>query len=328
MMKHYDRDTTTDEVLAGVDLSAKRILITGTSSGLGRESARALASKGASITLAARDTNKNEGSAAAIREQVPGADLETRVIDLTSMESIRNFAKNFLAEHDDIDILINNAGIMACPHGTTRDGFEMQFGTNHLGHFLLTLLLAPALVHGAGSRVVTLSSGGHGLAGIDFDDPMFERREYDPWLAYGQSKTTNALFALELEHRLSDRGVKSFSVHPGMIMTELGRHMTEESMAQMRAHIQAQAKEAGATDEDAPAEMRFKSLEAGAATQVWAATAPELDLHGGAYLANCQLGEPGANVAETGVAPHARDPEAAARLWALSEEWVGQELDG
>ena len=328
-MSQYDRDTTTDEVLQGIDLSGKRIVITGTSSGLGRESARALASKGASVTMLARNASKNEAAAEAIREQVPGADLETRVVDLTSLESVRTLAKDFLNDHSRVDVLINNAGIMVCPFGTTSDGFELQLGTNHLGHFLLTVLLTPALVDGEASRVVELSSGAHGIAGVDFDDLMFERREYDPWVAYGQSKTANALFALELDRRLADRGVKAFSVHPGMIMTELARHMTAEVMEQMQVHIQARAEQDGATEEEATGgEMRFKSLEAGAATQVWAATAPELEAHGGAYLADCQVGEIGGNIADSGVAPHASDPEAAARLWSLSETLVGQQLVG
>ncbi len=326
-MTNFDRDTTTDEVLDGVDLAGKRIVITGTSSGLGEESARALASKGASITLCARNVSKNEAVADRIRESVPGADVETREVDLTSLRSVHAFAEGCLADLDGIDVLINNAGVMVCPFGKTSDGFEMQLGTNHLGHFLLTCLLAPALVRGdSQSRVVALSSGGHGIAGIDFEDPMFERREYDPWLAYGQSKTANALFALELDCRLGDRGVSAYAVHPGMIMTELGRHMTPEIMEQMQTRLRERAEESG---ESAPegGGMRFKSVAAGAATQVWAATAAELDDHGGAYLADCQLAVVGGNVADAGVAPHAVDPEAARRLWALSEELVGHKLD-
>ncbi len=327
-MSVFDRDTTTDQVLAGIDLSGKRILITGTSSGLGRESARALASKGASITLVARNSDKNEAAAAAIREQIPAADLETRVVDLSSLESIRSFASDFLADHDRVDVLINNAGIMACPYSTSSDGYEMQLATNHLGHFLLTLLLAPALINAGSSRVVVLSSGAHGMSGIDFEDPMFEHRPYDPWLAYGQSKTANALFALELDRRLGAQGVNAFSVHPGVIMTELARHMTEEVMAQMRVHVGARAAEGDTTPEEATGtKLRFKSLEAGAATQLWAATAAELAQHGGAYLADCQLGEVGGNVADAGVAAHARDAKAASRLWSLSEEWVAQTLE-
>ena len=326
-MAKYGRDTTTEEVLEGVDLSGKRIVITGTSSGLGQESTRALASKGALITMVARSAAKNEAVADAVREAVPGADLETRELDLTSLASIHAFADGFLADHDRIDVLINNAGVMACPYAKTSEGFEMQLGTNHLGHFLLSCRLAPALVDGdRRSRVVALSSGAHAMSDIDFEDPMFERREYDTWLAYGQSKTANALFALELEARLNGRGVNAYAVHPGMIMTELGRHMTPEVMEQMQVHIRARAER----DEPLPegGGMQFKSVEAGAATQVWAASAPELDNHGGAYLADCQVGVVGDSVADAGVAPHATNPETAARLWTLSEELVGYKLDG
>jgi len=326
-MSNYGSDTTTDQVLEGVDLSGKRIVITGTSSGLGLESARALAAKGAAITMLARNVDKNEAAAAQLRTQVPGAELETRLLDLTSLPSIRACAEGIRADHARIDVLINNAGVMCCPYSTTSDGFENHMASNHIGHFLLSILLAPALAGGAASRVVALSSGAHGMSGMDFDDPMFERREYDPWLAYGQSKTANALFALELDRRLRDRGVSAYSVHPGLIMTELGRHMDAEVMGLMQKHIERRAREAGAEGPiDTAAAMTFKSVEAGAATQCWAATAPELDGQGGKYLSDCQLatlGEPG----ETGVAPHAQDPDAAARLWTLSEKWVGQKLD-
>jgi len=321
----YGSETTTDEVLEGVDLRGLRILITGTSSGLGEESTRALAAKGASITMAARDPEKNAASEARVRARVPGADLETRTLDLTSLANVRAFAKEFLAERDRLDVLINNAGVMCCPHGTTSDGFEMQLGTNHLGHFLLTTLLAPALERSAPSRVVALSSGAHGICGIDFEDPMFERRAYDPWLAYGQSKTANALFALDLDRRLRDRGVSAYSVHPGMIMTSLGRHLNEETMRQMQERLLERAEAQGeAVDESGG--MKFKTVEAGAATQVWAATAPELADHGGAYLGDCQIGVVGGNVGANGVEPHARDPEAAVRLWELSEQLVGEGL--
>jgi NAD(P)-dependent dehydrogenase (short-subunit alcohol dehydrogenase family) len=306
----YGSETTTDEILLGADLRGKRIVITGTSSGLGEESTRALAAKGASITMAARDPGKNAASAGRVREQVPGADLETRTLDLTSLASVRAFAEGFLADHDRIDVLINNAGVMCCPHGTT------------LGHFLLTVLLAPALENSAPSRVVALSSGAHGICGVDFDDPMFERRAYDAWLSYGQSKTANALFALDLDRRLRERGVSAYAVHPGMIMTSLGRHLTEETMRQMQERMRKRAEAQGkAADESGG--MSFKTVEAGAATQVWAATAPELADHGGAYLADCQVGVVGGSLNENGVEPHARDPESAVRLWELSEKLVG-----
>ena len=318
-MSGYGKETTTDEALSGMDLSGKHVVITGASGGLGEESARALASKGALITMAARSAEKNAAAKERILEAVPGAALETRTVDLASLASVRAFAKDFLADHDRIDVLINNAGVMACPFGHTADGFEMQLGTNHIGHFLLTGQLDSAL--GKGSRVVALSSGAHGMADVDYDDPHFERRDYHSWIAYGQSKTANALFALELDRRLRARGAAAYSVHPGMIMTELGRHFTENTMSEM-AEMRAQRARDHGGDEDAP--MEFKPIEAGAATQVWAAVAPELDAHGGAYLANCSVGVPGGDISQSGVALYARDAESAARLWALSEEWVGE----
>jgi len=324
-VSRFNEATTTDEVLEGVDLRGKRIVVTGASSGLGEQSARALSSKGASVTMAARNPEKNEAAAARTRDRVAGADLELRTLDLADLSSVRSFAKGFLADHSRIDVLLNNAGVMVCPFGKTADGFEMQLGTNHIGHFLLTGLLAPALV--PGSRVVALSSGAHGITDIHYDDPMYEQRAYNPWDAYGQSKTANALFALELDRRMRDKGVHAFSVHPGMIMTELARHMTPEVMAQMaelRAE-RAERDEAGGAG-DAP-EMTFKPVEAGAATQVWAATAPELAEYGGMYLADCQLGIEGADVGGRGFEPYIRNTESAARLWTLSEEWVGQSFD-
>jgi NAD(P)-dependent dehydrogenase (short-subunit alcohol dehydrogenase family) len=322
-MSSYGPDTTTDEVLEGIDLSGKRILITGSSSGLGEESARALSSKGAAISMAARNPEKNEAAAARIREKVPDADLELRTLDLGSLESVRGFAKGFLADHQRLDVLLDNAGVMCCPQGTTSDGFETQLGTNHIGHFLLTGLLAPALVASAPSRVVVLSSAAHVMAGVDFDDPMFERREYDPWLAYGQSKTANALFALELNRRIAKEGVSVYSVHPGMIMTELARHLNAELLERMQKRVEERAK---AANTETPG-MSFKPVEAGAATQVWAATTGDLADHGGAYLADCQLGMTGAEYGERNVQPHAQDPDAAARLWTASEGWVGQAFD-
>jgi NAD(P)-dependent dehydrogenase (short-subunit alcohol dehydrogenase family) len=276
--------------------------------------------------MAARDVAKNEAAAALIRTQVPGAELELRELDLASLASVRAFAKDFLTDHDRIDVLMNNAGVMACPKGETSDGFELQLGTNHIGHFLLTNLLLPALLRGAPSRVVCLSSGAHGMAGVDFDDPMFERRDYDPWLSYGQSKTANALFALELDRRLRGRGVSGYAVHPGMIMTALGRHLTPETMAAMQERVAERAAEEGAAVDDAPA-MTFKPVEAGAATQVWAATSSDLDGHGGAYLGDCQLGVAGGNPAERGFEAHAADAAIAKQLWAASEGWVGQSFD-
>jgi NAD(P)-dependent dehydrogenase (short-subunit alcohol dehydrogenase family) len=281
--------------------------------------------------MAARDSEKNEAAAARVREEVPGADLELRELDLASLASVREFAKGFLADHDEVEVLMNNAGVMACPQDATSDGFELQLGTNHIGHFLLTNLLAPALGAGAPARVVCLSSGAHAIAGIDFEDPMFERRAYDPWLAYGQSKTANALFALELDRRLGEGG-SAYSVHPGMIMTALGRHLTPETLAAMSERVtERTAEEDASVGKDSPVgeapQMTFKPVEAGAATQVWAATSPVLEGHGGAYLGDCQLGVAGGNPSERGFEAHAADAAAAKQLWTASEEWVGQSFD-
>jgi NAD(P)-dependent dehydrogenase (short-subunit alcohol dehydrogenase family) len=327
-MRNFDKDSTTDEVLEGIDLTGQRIVITGTSSGLGLESTRALASKGAAVTMLARDVTKNEAAADQVRASVPGADLEVRELDLTSLASVRACAEGIVAAHPHIDVLLNNAGVMCCPYSQTTDGFENQLGTNHLGHFLLSILLAPALGGERPSRLVELSSGAHGMGDIDFDDPMFERREYDAWIAYGQSKTANALFALEFDKRLGARGVSAYSVHPGMIMTELARHFTPELMAGMQKRVEEAAREAGVEGPvDASAGMTFKSVEAGAATQCWAATAPELAGDHGKYLGDCQVGVVGENVADHGVEAYAQNPESAARLWTLSEQLVAQKLD-
>ncbi|MEW6270262.1 MAG: oxidoreductase [Thermodesulfobacteriota bacterium] len=306
----HGADTTTDEVLRGVDLSGELALVTGASGGLGLETARALAAAGAAVVLAARDAAKTEAALRTIRERVPGAELDTLELDLASLASVRRAAARFLATHDRLDLLINNAGVMATPFLRTADGFELQLGTNHLGHFLLTCLLAPALVAGAPARVVNLSSGGHVISDVGWDDPGFERRAYDKWAAYGQSKTANVLFTVELERRLGPRGVHAYAVHPGMIMTELGRHLTAEDVAA----LQAMAK-------DAPGGglPPFKSVAAGAATTVWAATAPELASRGGTYLADCAISDEHA--------PWARDPEAARRLWEMSERMVGERLE-
>ena len=323
-MSRFTRDNTTDDVLEGVDLTGTRALVTGTSSGLGQETARSLAAHGAAVTMATRSAEKNEAAAEAIRATVPDADLELRSLDLGSLDDIRSFAAGFLADHDRLDMLINNAGVMCCPLGRTEDGFEMQFGTNHLGHFLLTNLLVPALEAAAPSRVVSLSSGGHSISGILFDDPNFDTTDYDPWISYGQSKTANALFALELDRRLAPSGIHAYSVHPGMIQTELGRHMTRETVQAMQDRMKARQAVEGTAESGGDAMPMYKSVEQGAATQVWAATDPFLDDFGGRYLADVQLGEPGGPISSRGVAPHATDADAARRLWELSEELVGQ----
>ena len=210
----FGSETTTDEVLEGIDLKGELALITGGSSGLGEETARALASKGAHVVITARDLVKGNAVAARIRESTGNNQIEVEELELDSLASIRAFADRFLARHPKLDILIDNAGVMACPFAKTADGFEMQFGTNHLGHFLMTCRLVPALRRAAPSRIVCVSSRGHHLSPVDFDDPCFERRPYDKWVSYGQSKTANVLFAVGLERRLGGEGIHANALHP------------------------------------------------------------------------------------------------------------------
>lgn len=302
-------ETTTDEVLAGVDLHGKVAVVTGASTGLGLETARALASVGAHVVLAGRDAARIDAAADTIRAQVPDASLEPGALDLTSLDAVRAFADWYLGTHDRLHLLINNAGVMYTPLERTAEGFEMQFGTNHVGHFLLTCLLVPALLADPPARVVNLSSGGHMGSDIVWDDPNFDRREYDKFSAYGQSKTANILFSVELDRRLGDRGVHAYAVHPGMISTELGRYMTKDDFAALMER---------ATSSPSGGMPPRKTVEQGAATSVWAATAPELDDDGGTYLADCEVTDQHA--------PWARDPESAERLWALTEDLVHQEF--
>lgn len=307
----FGSETTTSEVLAGCDLSGKVALVTGASGGLGAETARALAQAGARVILAARDTAKAESVADTIRQSSDSARASVLPLDLASLKSVRGFADLLLAGHDRLDILVNNAGVMACPLGKTADGFETQFGTNHLGHFLVTCLIAPALLKGAPGRVVSLSSRGHQLSPVVFDDINFERRPYDKWLAYGQSKTANVLFAIALERRLAGSGVHATAVHPGVIMTDLARHMVSDDFAIL------QARQPGG-------KLKLKSVEAGAATSVYAATAPDLEGRGGLYLEDCDVALVDDSSTAGGVRSYAVDPQAAERLWEVSEQMVGQ----
>jgi len=305
--------TTADEALEGVDLHGRLVLLTGGSSGLGQESARALAAKGAHVVLTARDLAKGRTVAEAITASTGNRHIELEELELGSLASIRAFAARFLARHDRLDVLVNNAGVMACPRGHTSDGFELQFGTNHLGHFLLTCLLAPALERGAPSRIVSLSSRGHHISPVDFEDPNFERRPYQKWASYGQSKTANVLFAVGLERRLGGAGVHAYALHPGAIMTELARHLVPEDVEFLRSRTPP-----GTT-------FSFKSVEAGAATSVFAATAPELEGRGGVYLEDCHVATVNdAPNALDGVKTYAIDPRNAERLWQLSERLVGE----
>lgn len=299
----FNKDTTTDEVLDGIDLVGKTVVITGGTSGLGQESARAMAAKGASVII----TGRNMQKAQAVADAIDG-DITVEALELGSFESIRAFADRVADKYKKIDILINNAGVMASPYAETRDGFELQFGSNHLGHFLMTTLLMPVLAHG--SRVVSLSSSAHQFAPVMFDDIGFKTKDYDKWAAYGQSKTANALFAVGLNKRLKDKDAEAFAVHPGVIQTELARHMTDEDIEMFASGIESGA-------------IPMKTIPQGAATQVYAATAPELAGKGGAYLADVQIAPIEEDTEDfSKVRPYAIDAHSAEQLWAISQEMV------
>ena len=315
-MSAFGEASTADEVVAGLDLSGLLFVVTGASSGLGEESARALSARGGRVVMAARDPAQNAAAAERIRASVPGADLALLELDLADLASVERFAARAAAEFDRIDVLLNNAGVMACPEGRTADGFETQFGTNHLGHFALTARLMPLLLKAPEPRVVTVSSAGHSISDVDVSDPDFESTPYDPWVAYGRSKSANAHFAAELARRFGDR-LLSFAVHPGAIATRLSRHMTAEMMEALTARAQANAERRG----EAGGGLRLKNVQAGAATQVWAAASPDAAAFNGRYLADCGPAAPGS--AQNQTAPWIGDPDTAARLWELSEELVG-----
>jgi NAD(P)-dependent dehydrogenase (short-subunit alcohol dehydrogenase family) len=308
----FGAETTAAEVVEGLDLSHLECLVTGGSGGLGAETARALAARGARVTLTARDLAKGEAVAEEVRASTGNPRVDLMELELHSAKSIRVLANEFGRRHGSLNLLVNNAGVMACPLQRTEAGYEWQFATNHLGHFLLTGLLAPLLR--APARVVTVSSRGHRFSPVVFEDLHFERRPYDKWLAYGQSKTANVLFSVELDRRLRDAGVRAFALHPGVIVTELGRHLDADDIKEL------------ASRSPGGKGLVYKSIPAGAATSAWAATAPELEGRGGLYLEDCHVAGPrrGEDEAAGGYDAWAVDPAAAARLWAASEEMVGE----
>ena len=303
-------ELTAQRVVDGVDLTGRTCVITGASSGLGREAARVLAAAGAHVVLAARNAAAIDETITWIRETEPAARLSAVSLDLTSLSAVRAAAAEIAALAPELHVLMNNAGVMFTPFGRTTDGFEMQFGTNHLGHFALTQLLLPQLA-ADGSRVVNLSSDGHLMSDVDLDDPNWQHRDYDKFLAYGASKTANVLHAVELDRRYRDRGIRSYAVHPGIVATALARHMTRDDFA----GLQSVATTSGRRPENVDVRRDFVGPERGAATQVWAAVSPELADTGGVYLADCAI--------RSDVAPYAIDPEHAARLWSVSEELCG-----
>lgn len=311
-MSGFGKDTTTDEVLAGHDLTGLCVFITGGNSGLGQETGRAMAARGAHVVLAGRDQAKLDEAASAIGTDQPQANIETIIGDLGSLASIAKCGAQARERLTKIDLLVNNAGVMACPLEHTADGFERQFGTNHLGHFALTAHLMPLIEAGSTKRIVNLSSRGHQFAGVDFDDLQFAQRPYEPFLSYGQSKTANILFSVELEQRYGPRGIHAYAVHPGGIHTNLGRHMTEELIASLMERV---------TKRDAG--FSWKTIPQGAATSCWAATAPELEGTGGVYCEDCHVAGVDDAADDKGVRSYALDQTSAARLWQISEELTG-----
>lgn len=305
-MNRFGSGCTTDDVIDGVDLAGRTALVTGVTSGLGRETARTLASAGAAVILASRGTDAVAAVADEIRAQIPEADLSCVALDLADMSSVRGAAEYLAAQP--IDLLINNAGVMYTPFERTADAFELQFGTNHLGHFLLTALLVPSLRSaaqrsGTASRVVTVSSDAHRAHAVDLDDPNFVARPYDKFVAYSQSKAANVLMTVELRNRHDHNGIHAFAVHPGVCATGLSRHMSRDDFAEMKRMS------AGKPD----LLSHLDSIPEAAATSVWAATAPELSTASGAYLSDCGVAR---------AAEHAVDPVTAAALWELSETLV------
>ena len=308
----FDHETTGEEVAAGHDLTGRRIVITGASLGLGAETARIFARIGAELALAVRDVAAGDKVADSIEEET-GRRPEIVPLDLGDLDSVREAAAR-LGDRP-IHVLVNNAGVMASPYGRTTSGFETQIGINHFGHFLLTHLLMPALLAGAPSRVIQLSSSGHIWSDVDLDDLNYERHPYDPWLAYGQSKTANVLFAVELTRRFESQGVVANAVMPGRIQgTGLARHANAETLQTLPAMS------IPAPGEAMPANNLPKALAQGVATTIWAALAPELEGKGGFYLEDCRIAASWTpDNPRRGVKDYALDPDRAARLWEISE---------
>jgi NAD(P)-dependent dehydrogenase (short-subunit alcohol dehydrogenase family) len=303
----FGATTSANEVLAGCDLTGKIAIVTGGYSGVGLETTRALAEAGSTVIVPARTQEKARAALAGI----PRVELDT--LELIDPASIDAFANRFLSSERSLDILINNAGIMAPPLQRDERGYESQFATNHLGHFQLTARLWPALKRAGKARVVSVSSRGIRFGGVDFDDPNFERREYDKWKAYGQSKTANSLFAVALDKRGEADGIRAFSVHPGGIYTDLLRYLPAEELAALEGSSGA-----------------LKTTEQGAATSVWCATSTQLEGKGGVYCLDCDIAELisdyDGDEELTGVLPWAIDPKLAEQLWKLSEKMTGVKL--
>lgn len=312
----FGPETTAEEVVQGIDLVGKTIVITGTSAGIGAETARALAKTGAHIVMAARTREKNAAVADSIRAETPDARLSDVAIDLADLASVRRAAAELLAAHPKIDVLINNAGFIGGPRTITPEGAELHFAANHIGPFLFTNLLMPALAAAAPSRVVILSSNGHRMGGLDFDDLDFSSRPFNHWTAYTQSKLANVHHAVGLARRIAGLGITANAVHPGVIVTEVFRSVTpaEEQMVTGFSETHGSP---------------VKSIPQGAATQVWAAISPDLAGVTGRYLEDCRIATeiPATTMSAVGVIPEAYNEAAAERLWAISERVVGERFN-
>jgi NAD(P)-dependent dehydrogenase (short-subunit alcohol dehydrogenase family) len=312
MAKTFGAESTADEVLAGIDLKGKRVLVTGVSAGLGVETARSLVAHGATVVGTARDLTKARSALA----EAGNTAVDLVEMDLASLASVRNAASDLIARAKPFDVIVANAGVMACPQGKTQDGFETQFGTNHLGHFVFVNRLVSLLKPGA--RIVNLSSAGHQISDVDLDDPNFERTPYQAFTAYGRSKTANILYAVALDSRFKGRGVRATAVHPGGIQTELGRHLTPDLIEQMMARISR------AAPKDAP-QFKFKTVPQGSATSVWSGFVASADAVGGRYCEDCHVCEVNDDAtSRVGVRSYALNPARANDLWRKSEEMVGE----
>jgi NAD(P)-dependent dehydrogenase (short-subunit alcohol dehydrogenase family) len=315
--------STTEDVLSGINLRGKRILVTGVSAGLGVETTRSLAGHGARVVGAARDLTKAEAATNLVRKDAAanGGSFEMVALDLASLRSVRDCADRLLAKGEPFDVIIANAGVMATPFGHTADGFETQFGTNHLGHFVLVNRIAPLIR--AGGRLINLSSSGHRFSNVDLEDPNFERTPYDPFVAYGRSKTANILFAVAFDQRHRARGIRAAAVHPGGIHTELGRYVDPSHIQKMIDQLNQQLSAEG------KAPFQWKTIPQGAATPVWAGVVAPADEIGGRYCENCHVGNivpdhVTISAISEGVRGYALDPRTAAALWKKSEQLLGE----
>ena len=318
----FGTTSTTENVLSGVNLRGKRILVTGVSAGIGIETARSLVAHGAQVLGAARDLNKAKAATEQAQKDAAanGGSFELVELNLANLKSVRACADGLLAKGEPFDVIIANAGVMATPLGHTADGFETQFGTNHLGHFVLVNRIA-SLIR-TGGRVINVSSTGHRYANVDLDDPNFERTPYDPMVAYGRSKTANILFAVAFDKRHRDGGVRAAAVHPGGIQTELARYQDRGWIEKMIEQINQQRAAQG------QGPFQWKTIPQGAATSVWAAVVASADKIGGQYCEDCHVSrivpdDLSVGISE-GVRGYALNPDNAEALWKKSEEMVGE----